>query len=122
MNFPILDHPRLHWLFPGRARARQVVAQFKNELKSSLAHQKPLSDGLGARMLRAWETGLWDEKQLLDNLTVTFVAGQENPQLLMTSTLYVLAKHPVSRPPVRGPEPEHEALSPIPRNPRGRAA
>ncbi|KAF6841591.1 cytochrome p450 [Colletotrichum plurivorum] len=94
MNFPILDHPRLHWLFPSRTRARQVVAQFKNELKSSLAHQKPLSDGLGARMLRAWETGLWDEKQLLDNLTVTFVAGQENPQLLMTSTLYVLAKHP----------------------------
>nr|XP_036582854.1 cytochrome p450 [Colletotrichum truncatum]KAF6791750.1 cytochrome p450 [Colletotrichum truncatum] len=94
MNFPILDHPNLRWLFPSRTRARQVVAQFKNELKSSLAHQKPVGVGLGSRMLHAWESGLWDEKQLLDNLTVTFVAGQENPQLLMTSTLYVLAKHP----------------------------
>lgn len=96
MNFPILDHPNLQWLFPSRAKARQVVAKFKNELKGSLAHQKPTGDGLGRRMLRAWESGMWNEKQLLDNLTVTFVAGQENPQLLMTSTLYVLAKHPVS--------------------------
>jgi hypothetical protein len=29
-------------------------------------------------------------------LTVAFVAGQENPQLCMISTLYLLAKHPVS--------------------------
>jgi cytochrome P450 len=47
-------------------------------------------------MLDAAEAGLWSEKQLLDNLTVVFVAGQENPQLLMISALYLLAKHPVS--------------------------
>ena len=47
-------------------------------------------------MLDATESGLWSDKQLLDNLTVAFVAGQENPQLCLVSTLYLLAKHPVS--------------------------
>ncbi|TDZ29811.1 Cytochrome P450-DIT2 [Colletotrichum spinosum] len=112
LNFPVLDHPALRRLFPSRARARDVVARFKNELKRSLilAHrthththtqtqtqtqtEKPLSEGLGGRMVRALDSGLWTEKQFLDNLTVTFVAGQENPQLLMTSALYLLAKHP----------------------------
>lgn len=48
-------------------------------------------------MLDAKSSGMWNEKQLLDNLTVAFVAGQENPQLCMISTLYLLAMHPVSR-------------------------
>ena len=47
-------------------------------------------------MIVARDSGQWNEKQLLDNLTVAFVAGQENPQLCMISTLYLLAKHPVS--------------------------
>ncbi|KAK4216312.1 cytochrome P450-DIT2 [Rhypophila decipiens] len=102
MNFPVLD--RLP--FPSRKRARALVAAFKNELKSALvqgggggggrkvSESKP-KPGLGRGMLDAAETGRWSEKQLLDNLTVLFVAGQENPQLLMISTLYLLAKHPV---------------------------
>ncbi len=108
MNFPMLDRVP----FPSRNNARALVAAFKNELKSALVRggggagalgcegpskvgerSKP---GLGRCMLNAAETGLWSEKQLLDNLTVVFVAGQENPQLLMISTLYLLAKHPVS--------------------------
>jgi len=47
-------------------------------------------------MMDARESGMWTEKQLLDNLTVLFVASQENPQLCMISTLYLLAKHPVT--------------------------
>ncbi|KAH6839634.1 Pyoverdine/dityrosine biosynthesis protein-domain-containing protein [Chaetomium sp. MPI-CAGE-AT-0009] len=99
MNFPILDR----FPFPSRIRARQVVDRFKNELKSALVESQkhspqpasaPTSDGLGRRMLDARESGVWDEQQLLDNLTVAFVAGQENPQLCMISTLYLLAKHP----------------------------
>lgn len=99
MNFPILD--RLP--FPSRARARETVSKFKNELKRALIESQkhnplfPTSpEGLGRRMLEARDSGSWTEKQLLDNLTVAFVAGQENPQLCMISTLYLLAKHPVS--------------------------
>ncbi|KAL8347657.1 hypothetical protein RB601_002970 [Gaeumannomyces tritici] len=105
MNFPFLDHLPL----PGRKRARSLVAAFRNELKIALedGHQPnpPLSasvdsipaetsDKLGTRLLGALRSGLWTEKQFLDNLTVTFVAGQENPQLAMISMLYLLAKHP----------------------------
>ncbi|KAK3301847.1 Pyoverdine/dityrosine biosynthesis protein-domain-containing protein [Chaetomium strumarium] len=99
MNFPILDRLPL----PGRARARQMVRKFKNELRRALVESlrhNPLStsatgfDGLGRRMLRARESGQWNDQQFLDNLTITFVAGQENPQLCMLSTLYLLAKHP----------------------------
>ncbi|KAL1837215.1 hypothetical protein VTJ49DRAFT_4116 [Mycothermus thermophilus] len=92
MNFPVLD--RLP--FPSRARARQLVAKFKRELKQALMESKHKhdADGLGARMLEANDSGFWSEKQLSDNLTVAFVAGQENPQLCMISTLYLLGRHP----------------------------
>lgn len=102
MNFPVLD--RLP--FPSRTRARHLVNQFKQELRRALvtshehksqSHPATSSGGLGQRMLEARDSGLWNDKQLLDNLTVAFVAGQENPQLCMISTLYLLAKHPVSR-------------------------
>jgi len=110
MNFPVLDRVP----FPSRNNARVLVAAFKNELKSALVRgagggggalgnggpskvgEEGSRTGLGRRMLDAAEAGLWSEKQLLDNLTVVFVAGQENPQLLMISALYLLAKHPVS--------------------------
>lgn len=107
MNFPVLDR----FPFPSRARARQMVNRFKQELRRALVQSRqrhrPLSppaaspDGLGQRMLEAKKSGLWNEKQLLDNLTVVFVAGQENPQLCMISTLYLLAKHAVSTTPGR---------------------
>ncbi|KAH7123441.1 cytochrome P450 [Dactylonectria estremocensis] len=94
MNFPVLDR----FPFPSRVRARQVVQKFKHELKRALieSHEKvsPHSEGLGRRMLDAAESGVLSEQQLLDNLTVAFVAGQENPQLAMTSMLYLLAKNP----------------------------
>ena len=100
MNFPVLDR----FPFPSRTKARQMVDRFKTELRRGLVESQkhsPLSpsattsDGLGRRMLDARDSGVWNEKQLLDNLTVAFVAGQENPQLCMISTLYLLAKHSV---------------------------
>ncbi|KAK4120222.1 hypothetical protein N657DRAFT_625470 [Parathielavia appendiculata] len=101
MNFPVLDRLPL----PSRTRARRMVDGFKNELKRALLEShnndgplpppvNPPLDGLGRRMLDAKASGQWTEQQLLDNLTVAFVAGQENPQLCMISTLYLLAKHP----------------------------
>ncbi|KAL2127204.1 hypothetical protein VTI74DRAFT_11112 [Chaetomium olivicolor] len=99
MNFPFLDKLP----FPGRTRARQVVNMFKAELKravvesnddNSLYPDSRSTDGLGRRMLDAQRSGLWNDKQFLDNITVTFVAGQENPQLCLISTVYLLAKQP----------------------------
>ncbi|KZL71362.1 cytochrome P450 [Colletotrichum tofieldiae] len=98
LSFPFLDRLPLQ----SRLAARRTVGLFKNELKRALQashHMQKTSlpgptDKLGKRMLDARASGLWDEKQLLDNLTVAFVAGQENPQLAMISALYLLAKHP----------------------------
>ncbi|KAK2060859.1 cytochrome P450 [Colletotrichum caudatum] len=99
LSFPFLDRLPLK----SRLAARHTVSLFKNELRRALQashhlQKTPLSEQpseqLGKRMLEARASGLWDEKQLLDNLTVAFVAGQENPQLAMISTLYLLAKHP----------------------------
>lgn len=97
MNFPLLDRLPI----PSRMRARELVRQFREELKNALlrSYEKTPasldSDKLGSRLLAARESGSLSEKQFLDNLTVTFVASQENPQLLLISTLYLLAKHPV---------------------------
>ncbi|GJC82016.1 cytochrome P450-DIT2 [Colletotrichum liriopes] len=102
LSFPFLDRLPLQ----SRLAARRTVGLFKNELKRALQashHMQKTSlpgptDKLGKRMLDARASGLWDEKQLLDNLTVAFVAGQENPQLAMISALYLLAKHPCPGP------------------------
>ncbi|EFY94554.1 Cytochrome P450 CYP56F1 [Metarhizium robertsii ARSEF 23] len=49
---------------------------------------------LCTRLLSARDSGQLTEKQFRDNVTVLFVAGQENPQLAILSTMYLLAKHP----------------------------
>ncbi len=96
MNFPFLDRLPI----PSRVAARKVVAHFKDELVSHLvmSHEKSgweaSSDKLGARLLEARRSGQLSEKQFRDNLTVLYVAGQENPQIGLISTLYLLAQHP----------------------------
>ncbi|RYP51666.1 hypothetical protein DL768_003064 [Monosporascus sp. mg162] len=97
MNFPFLDRLPI----PSRQAAREMVAHFKDELASHLArsHEKtdwespPSSDKLSARLLAARRSGRLTEKQFRDNLTVLYVAGQENPQIGLISTLYLLAQH-----------------------------
>jgi cytochrome P450 len=96
MNFPVLDRLPI----PSREATRKTIARFKNELTSSLArsHEKfdlnSPSDELGARLLAARRSGELTKKQFHDNLTVLYVAGQENPQIGLVSTLYLLAQHP----------------------------
>ncbi|KAK2589514.1 cytochrome P450-dit2 [Conoideocrella luteorostrata] len=98
MNFPVLD--RLG--FPSRQRARWLASHFTDQLVSGLersAREKELDDSfnspsLSKSLLEARGSGMFTEKQFRDNVTVLFVAGQENPQLAIVSTLYLLAKHP----------------------------
>ncbi|KAK3385790.1 cytochrome P450 [Podospora didyma] len=73
MNFPFFDR------FPISSR---LIAR-------RMCPKRP-----GSRLLAAREAGVLSKKKLLDNLTVTFVASQENPQLALISTLYLLAKSP----------------------------
>lgn len=100
MNFPFLDRLPI----PSRVKARELVMSFSRELDRTLtkSHEgkspSMTSNKLGSRLLAARNEGLIDDKQLHDNLNVTFVAGQENPQLLLISIMYLLAKHPVSTP------------------------
>lgn len=98
MNFPVLDRLPI----PSRKLARKTISHFKDELTFSLVrcHERfdwkssSSSDTLGARLLAARCSGELTEKQFRDNLTVLFVAGQENPQIGLVSTLYLLAKSP----------------------------
>ncbi|KAE8407481.1 cytochrome P450 [Aspergillus pseudonomiae] len=94
MNFPVLD--RFGRLIPCRVRARNMVEQFSAALERSVRHGQgsPQPANLGARLIAARDSGVLTEKQFRDNLKVLFVAGQENPQLLLISMLYLLAKHP----------------------------
>ncbi|ODA79003.1 hypothetical protein RJ55_04593 [Drechmeria coniospora] len=96
MNFPFLD--RLG--FPSRRRARLLAAHFTDQLVEALerAHPTDVKEprNLPCSLLAARKTGELTEQQFRDNVTVLFVAGQENPQLAILSTMYLLAKHPVS--------------------------
>ena len=102
MNFPYLDSIGL----ASREKARADAGQFtdrlihmlqgpqgmdeEQSLSESDEHYKPV----GHRLTEAWREGRITEQQLRDNITIVFVAGQENPQLALLSSLYLLAKHP----------------------------
>ncbi|RAL10132.1 cytochrome P450 [Aspergillus homomorphus CBS 101889] len=95
MSFPVLD--RLSALIPSRIRARQLVRSFAAALQSTILVERAdnhLQSSLGSRLAQAWRDGTLSDKEFRDNLMVVYVAGQENPQLLMISTLYLLAQHP----------------------------
>lgn len=99
MNFPVLDRLGFH----SRQQARQLASHFTDQLVLALetgAHDKETSEYQKSKLpnllLAARSSGQLTEKQFRDNVTVLFVAGQENPQLAIMSTLYLLAKHPVS--------------------------
>lgn len=102
MNFPFLDRLGL----PSRERARRLAAHFTDQLILALeraadagsAAGETDANGLPSSLLAARNSGAWTEQQFRDNVTVLFVAGQENPQLAIISTIYLLAKHPVRFP------------------------
>lgn len=96
MTFPLLDRVA----FLGRRHAQQVATDFTDHLVSGLENRsdsKVEAQPMLARdLLEAKCAGEFTEKQFRDNVTVLFVAGQENPQLALVSVMYLLAKHPVS--------------------------
>lgn len=94
LNFPILDKLPI----PSRIRAREQVHKFAENLCNTIRRSNEKIDkselNLSNSMINAVETGILTEKQFRDNAVILFVAGHENPQLFLTSLLYVCAKHP----------------------------
>ncbi|KAG6041255.1 hypothetical protein E4U41_005296 [Claviceps citrina] len=96
LNFPFLDN----FGFPSRRRARELASHFTDQLVLGLEQAciddkaSDAKNNLPRALLEARRNGTFTEKQFRDNVTILFVAGQENPQLSIMSTLYILAKHP----------------------------
>lgn len=91
MNFPSLDHIP----FPSRQAARAEVKVFKNTLINEILVERNDSNvnRLGSKLAEGYENGEITKEQFMDNSIIALIAGHENPQILMTSILYMLAKH-----------------------------
>lgn len=89
---PLLDRLPI----PSRQRTRQTVREFKKDYMEMLMEAKTPENmkRLGPKLAEAYEEGVITEKQFQDNATIAMVAGHENPQLLLTSLMYTVAKYP----------------------------
>ncbi|KAJ5107930.1 Cytochrome P450 oxidoreductase [Penicillium angulare] len=117
MNFPVLD--RFGSVIASRSKARALIREFTTLLQTQILQapskgrsEKPKS--LRGQLVSAQQDGVFTAKQLRDNLNVLYVAGQENPQLLMISALYLLAKYPTIQEKLRH---EINTYGPIDSNP-----
>ncbi|KAH6603631.1 Cytochrome P450 family protein [Trichoderma cornu-damae] len=116
MNFPFLDSLG----FPSREKARRLASHFTDRLvaavKESASKHEPddTSTYLGDLLLAARKSGQLAEQQFRDNVTVAFVAGQENPQLGLLSTVYLLAKHQAEIDAMGAELPSMEAMQDMP--------
>ncbi|KAL4977211.1 cytochrome P450 [Aspergillus desertorum] len=124
LNFPVLDRLPL----ATRREARELVSGFTDELVETVRkghmtcdHERDHSRDLGCRLLHARERGLFTETQLRHNMISAFLAGHENPQLLLISSLFLLAEYPDIQDSLRSElsslndsEPVYKALSSLP--------
>ncbi|KAF2475879.1 Dit2 protein [Lindgomyces ingoldianus] len=96
LNFPMLDHFKI----ASREEARRLVRKFKAELANIVLsghhHKHPEgmdSSHLGCRLVTAYETGILNRYHFEQNCVSTFLAGHENPQILLLSMMRMLAEH-----------------------------
>lgn len=90
LTLPILDKLPI----PSRMAARESVVKFKKSYMEAMIAERRPENGkkLGSRLFEAFESGYITEKQFQDNAVIALVAGHENPQLLLTSLIYVLGR------------------------------
>ncbi|KZF20229.1 Dit2 protein [Xylona heveae TC161] len=95
LTFPFLDALPI----PSRKKARRTVQVFRDEFCKMVQKShagnccSTESDNLGCRLISARKKSVLREKQFQDNMVISFVAGHENPQLLLSTLIYLLAKH-----------------------------
>ncbi|VVT55116.1 uncharacterized protein SAPINGB_P004435 [Magnusiomyces paraingens] len=108
LNFPILDTLPI----PSRIQARKEIEKFSKNLCNHIRRSNEKIDkselNLSNSMIAAVETGILTEKQFRDNAVIVFIAGHENPQLFLTTLLYICAKYPTIQEKLRDEETNSE--------------
>ncbi|RKP30090.1 cytochrome P450, partial [Metschnikowia bicuspidata] len=91
MNFTFLDK----FPIPSRIRARKAIREFKEFYQNKILNETTNENTkkLGPRLAAANEAGLITKKQFQDNAMIAMVAGHENPQILLTTVIYLLSKY-----------------------------
>lgn len=106
MIFTFLDK----FPIPSRMRARKALKEFKayyiNKIKTERNNEN--TKKLGPRLAAAHENGLISEKQFQDNAMIAMIAGHENPQILLTTVMYLISKHPFVQKKLRAELAAHE--------------
>ncbi|KAH9909601.1 Dit2 protein [Xylariomycetidae sp. FL2044] len=93
LNFPMLDHLHL----PSREAAKRLVRGFNAEIARMVSqshadgHCQSGSTNLGCRLVSALEQGVLSQHQFQQNCVITAIAGHENPQNFLLTSLFVLA-------------------------------
>ncbi|CAG7927718.1 unnamed protein product [Penicillium olsonii] len=90
-TFPDLD--RFTWLLPSRKRAYEIMREFDDRLYTAtmeMIRRTSKSDKLSHMLVDAYLTNKITEKQLRDNLKITFLTAHENAQQLVNSMFWQL--------------------------------
>ncbi|KAF2819794.1 putative cytochrome P450 [Ophiobolus disseminans] len=97
LNFPFLDYLPLK----ARKLGRSLNVQFRNTLRTTITkgHEHHCCNendnrSVACRLIGSHREGLLTDKDLDDNLVSTFLAGHENPQLVLMSLMYLVGSHP----------------------------
>jgi cytochrome P450 len=97
LNFPFLDYLP----FQVRKLGRQLNRQFRTTLRTAImkghehhACNEKDNRSVACRLIGSHREGLLTDKALDDNFVSTFLAGHENPQLVLMSLMYLVGAHP----------------------------
>lgn len=93
MTFPVLDMLPI----PSRLKARRVLRKFKNSYCDKLLNDfrdgSCRNDSAAASLCASLIKLEITRKQFEDNAMILLIAGHENPQLLLTSLMYVISRY-----------------------------
>jgi cytochrome P450 len=97
LNFPFLDYLPLKVRNLGRAYNEQFRSTLRTAITNGHAsHCCNENDkrSVACRLIGSHREGILTDKDLDDNLVSTFLAGHENPQLVLMSLMYLVGAHP----------------------------
>jgi cytochrome P450 len=91
LNFPFLDYLPL--------KVRKLARVYIKQFRSTLRHEHHCCNendkrSVACRLIGSHREGILTDKDLDDNLVSTFLAGHENPQLVIMSLMYLVGGHP----------------------------
>jgi cytochrome P450 len=97
LNFPFLDYLPLKVRNLGRAYNKQFRSTLRTAItKGHANHCCNENDkrSVACRLIGSHREGILTDKDLDDNLVSTFLAGHENPQLVLMSLMYLVGAYP----------------------------